>query len=95
LGGLEEVTGDHIHTTVPPDKVVDIVEVSEPEEANNSTLFYIPGAPTRDVLLDAMSDDWARGTIRMLAEIVKEMYPKSSKRRSKQQNRLHDRRSRS
>jgi len=61
------VAGHHIDNTAPEDKIFENMKDST-QEAESSTLFYIPrGLDTRHrALLDATSDDWARGTVRVL-----------------------------
>ncbi|KAH9958722.1 hypothetical protein BC827DRAFT_547752 [Russula dissimulans] len=56
-----------IDSTVPRKETGCYIEESKPEEAP-STLFYIPRQPDlrHKALLEATSDDWARGTIRVL-----------------------------
>jgi len=60
-GSVEGARGHHVDSTVPQqDKIVSYVE-----EAESSTTFYIPKSlDTRQrALLEATSDDWARGSI--------------------------------
>jgi hypothetical protein len=68
-GSAEGVTGHHIVSTVPKEDTTPYnVGVSEPEVEENNIVFYIPRSldPRHRGLLDATSDDWARGTVRVL-----------------------------
>jgi hypothetical protein len=63
-GSTEGTKGYHIDSTVQQeDKTVCVAEDSRAEEAQSSTLLNIPSLePRHRALLDATSDDWARGT---------------------------------
>jgi len=68
-GSVEGATGHHIDSTVAQqDNEVYSMKASQPKEAVSSTAFYIPKNldPRQSALLEATSDDWARGTIRMI-----------------------------
>ena len=68
-GSAEGVTVYHVDSMAPKDdNVVDNMKDSKSEEAESGALFYIPKTlDTRHkALLDATSDDWARGTVRVL-----------------------------
>ncbi|KAH9955145.1 hypothetical protein BC827DRAFT_1238454, partial [Russula dissimulans] len=68
-GRVEGATGHHVHSAMPQqDNTVYYMEASQPSEAEGSTFFYIPRSlDTRQrALLEANSDDWARGTIRVI-----------------------------
>ncbi|KAH9955140.1 hypothetical protein BC827DRAFT_1238416, partial [Russula dissimulans] len=60
-GRVEGATGHHVHSAVPQ-------QDNTPSEAEGSTFFYIPRSlDTRQrALLEANSDDWARGTIHVI-----------------------------
>jgi hypothetical protein len=68
-GSVEGATGHYVDSVVPQqDNTAYYAEASQPQEAGGSSVFYIPRSldARQRALLKANSDEWARGTVRVI-----------------------------